>query len=206
MNNYKSSIKALCQLYSMLCAIAMTTLLGNFLPRLSSAELPLMIQDFANCVILLLLIIRFFHGNIVFVNKCHFDPATIVPRYMFIDLSFMMIQGLLFNVISMMETAKMYDMVIALIFSDALWMLFVFFLKSRPCPEINPYTLKWMISNFLTTCIMLICRLLWSQGLVLNIINMVIVLANTIANVYMNSAFLKTESKCLAAEREAETK
>jgi hypothetical protein len=176
----------------MLCAIALALLIHNYIEDIQNdwtfSENSL---QFANCIILILLVVRFFHGNIVFINKNYFELKQVDSVNMFVDLALMLIQSLLIIGMSLIECKKAYDVVIALIFTDALWMLFVVVRNNTSCSKkVVSVAIVWLVSNLLTACIMLIFRsYLKQEETALNIINIIIVIINTIVNFYMCSIF-----------------
>lgn len=188
----------------MLCAIALALLINNYLSiEIEATASASTINDtqntvlkFVNCIILILLVVRFFHRNIVFINKNYFELKKLNSVNMFVDLSLMLIQALLIIGMSIVESKKAYDVVMALIFTDALWMLFVVAKNNFNCSEVVPVAIKWLVANLLTAFMMLNFRLMINQELKLNISNMIIVLFNIIINFYMCYAFLKTEREC----------
>jgi len=192
-NPYNHTIKAFCELYHMICAIAITILIRTFLPQFPIENMMLTIQNLANGIVIVFLVVRFFHGNSVLIKKCHLDREPLSVRCMYTDLTLMLFQGILLIVIALIDIGTVYFVIVILIFTDALWMGFISTTEEYRCTGTRPYTISWLISNLFTACLMLILMVTMHQddNIVLNILNMVIVFINTIVNFYMNHKFME---------------
>lgn len=201
MNQYKHSLRAFIQFYGMICAFALKAFIENQLNQIKQIDFSLDALGFIlrviDSVVLLLVIIRFFHGNVVFINKCHDDTKKIVPKHMYIDLSFMLFQSVILVLIPLFDINNVHLVVMILIFTDAIWMLLVWTIKNRSCEEVKPYAERWMISNLFFAFILFgISVIPQEYEIIKNVMNIILIFINTIINFYMNNKFLNTKENC----------